>query len=95
MAMLFCFNKIRPTLGYVYTLTTHKLHTQQKLRFLGINITENLKQGNHIQSQCLKLSKVHYQIIKRCFKSIGIKKYLFCKVTVTFEVWNNFLGWRE
>jgi hypothetical protein len=57
-AVLFHFYTIRPVIRQ-HIFDNSEIAYISKLRFLGINITENLKRNIHIQSLCLNLSKTY------------------------------------
>jgi hypothetical protein len=60
--MSFHFNKIRFADRPHIVFNNSEITCSSELRFLGIDITENLKWNIHIQSLCSKLSKTSYII---------------------------------
>jgi hypothetical protein len=60
--MLFQFNKIRLVNRPHIVLNNSDIACSSELRFLGIDITENLKCNSHIWSLCSELSKTSYII---------------------------------
>jgi hypothetical protein len=62
VAMSFHFNKIRFADRPHIVFNNSEITYSSELRFLGIDITENLKWNIHIQSLCSKLSKSSYII---------------------------------
>jgi hypothetical protein len=56
-AMYFQMNKILDCIEPDITFKRVKINYTSQFRFLGINITNNLKWNIHIQSVCKKLSK--------------------------------------
>jgi hypothetical protein len=63
-AILFHFYTFRPVIRPHIVLNNSEIAYKyiSKLRFLGINITENLKRNVHIRSLCLNLHKASYII---------------------------------
>ncbi|PNF29254.1 hypothetical protein B7P43_G10478, partial [Cryptotermes secundus] len=61
-AMLFQLNKSYYMSEPVITFKNMKISYTSQFKFLGVNISNNLKWSSHIQSLCLKLNKVCYII---------------------------------
>jgi hypothetical protein len=61
-AMLFQLNEVYVMTELVITFKNKEVTYTSQFRFLGINITNNLKWSSHIQALCQKLNKVCYII---------------------------------
>jgi hypothetical protein len=90
-AMLFQLNKNGILAGQNITFNNAGINYTLQFRFLGINITSNLKCSTHIQTLCL----VCY-IIKalRNELSFGILRNAYiAKFQSLVKIWYNFMGW--
>jgi hypothetical protein len=93
--MSFHFNKIRFADTPHIVFNNSEIAYSSELRFLGIDITENLKWNLHIQSLCSKLSKTSYIIksLKGVLSPNMLRStYLLWKVSIANEIWNNIWG---
>jgi hypothetical protein len=79
--MLFQLNKTYVMTGPVIKFKNREITYTSRFRFLGINITNNLKWSSHIQALCLKLNKVCYVIksLKDVVSFYTLKNIYFAK----------------
>jgi len=63
-------------------------------KFLGLYLTEDIKWDVHIKHLCNILNKNYYviQLLKTVNEYKYLEKYIFCKISFTFEIWYSFLG---
>ena len=91
-AMLFHFNKTCNLVKPKIVFNNLEINYISGVKLLGINISNNLKWNNHIQSLCSELNKVFCMITSLIGEQlIYVKKYIFCKISLFNKVWYNFM----
>jgi hypothetical protein len=81
-AMLFQLNKLYVMTKPVITFKNTNITYTSQFKFLGVNITNNLKWSPHIQSLCLQLNKVCYII--KSLKDV-VSSYIFRYILSNFN----------
>jgi hypothetical protein len=78
--MLFHFNKTCNLVKRKIVFNNLEMNYISGVKLLGINISNNLKWNNHIQSLCSELNKVFCMITSIIGEQLMYVKYIFCKI---------------
>jgi len=67
---------------------------KNETKFLGLHLTEDVKWDVHIKHVCNILNKTYCVIhsLKKLYKYKYFQQYIFCKLSLTSEIWYSFLG---
>ena len=93
-AMIFHLNKTCDLVMHKIVFKNAEISYISEVKFLKINILNNLKWNTHIQFLCSKLKKVSCMISSlRADLSLFILQNIHFTVSIFDKVWHNFMGW--